>query len=102
MNELIINMSSQIEQFEQQHNVELFDDERILQLTQSEISAIDALNAIDAFNIHPMELLRDIPPILYELKEDNPERKFFSQLLERIINFNIYNKSFISVIFVRH
>lgn len=92
MNELIINMSNQIEQFEQQHNVILFDDERILQLTQSEIKAIDALNQADAFNMHQMQILSDIAPFLDELNEQNPERIFFVQLISTILDCYIHER----------
>lgn len=93
MNELIINMNNQIEQFEQQHNVVLFDDERILKLKQSEISAIDALNQVDAFNIHSMQILSDLAPLLDELNENNPERMFFEQLISTILDCYIEERA---------
>lgn len=93
MNELIINMNNQIERFEQQYNVVLFDEERILKLSEREISAIDALNQVDVFNMHQMQILSDISPLLNELNEDNEERMFFEQLISTILDCYIEERA---------
>jgi hypothetical protein len=93
MNELIININMQIKQFEQQHNVMLFDDERIMLLTEREISAIDKLNQVDAFNMHQMQILSDIAPLLDKLNENNHERIFFEQLISKILNCYIEDRA---------
>jgi hypothetical protein len=93
MNELIINIDNQIKKFEQQHNIVLFDDERILKLTQSEISAIDALNQADAFNMHQMKILSELAPLIDELPKGNPERIFFELLISTIFNCYIEDRA---------